>query len=606
MNPHAPREHDPGEEQYDVNNDARSTVSLLDLARSLPAMALQAPGMLRNAAHMLVKSGDRASIGLFFQRGAAKHPDRPFLKFEGRVYSWGEANAQVNRYASVLAARGVERGDVVGILMTNRPEALFTVLATVKLGATAGLLNNNQRDTVLQHSFGLLNSRVDVIGEECEEALDTLAQPRPNLLWGNELEKLSATADSANPAVCEQITAKERAYLIFTSGTTGLPKASVMTHLRWTKSMAGIGGLGVRLDGNDTLYCCLPLYHNNALTVALSSVIAGGATFALGRKFSASRFWDEAISTQATAFVYIGELCRYLLNQPARRGDRTHSVRLAVGNGMRPEIWDEFQQRFGIKRIVEFYGASEGNVAFINAFSLDRTAGFTPLPFAIVEYDDATGKAKRGADGKVRRVRPGGVGLLLAKVTDRSPFDGYTDKEATESKLVRDGFKSGDCWFDTGDLVRDQRWGHIAFVDRLGDTFRWKGENVATTEVEGGFDGLDEVTQAVVFGVDIPGTDGKAGMAAVTLAEGAEFDGKLAAKALYERLPGYAVPLFIRIVAELEQTSTFKSRKVELRKQGFDADAEGTLYVLAGRTDGYVPAYPDYASDVAAAKAPRN
>ncbi len=569
-------------------------------------MAAQAPGMLRNAVHMLVKSGDKASIGLFFQRGAAKHPDRPFLRFEGREYTWGEANAEVNRYANVLAAHGVKRGDVVGILMANRPEALFTVLATVKLGATAGLLNHNQRDVVLQHSFGLLNSVLDVIGEESAEALGTLAEPRPDLLWSEQLAAEAATANSANPAVTEQITAKERAYLIFTSGTTGLPKASVMTHLRWTKSMAGIGGLGVRLTGEDTLYCCLPLYHNNALTVALSSVIAGGATFALGRKFSATRFWEEAIANQATAFIYIGELCRYLLNQPPRRTDQAHTVRLCVGNGLRPELWDEFQHRFGIKRIVEFYGASEGNVAFINAFSVDKTAGFTPLPFAIVEYDDATGKALRHPDGRLRRVGKGGVGLLLAKVTKSSPFDGYTDASATESKLVRDGFKDGDCWFDTGDLVRDQGFGHIAFVDRLGDTFRWKGENVATTEVEGAFDGIDFLTQAVVFGVDIPGTDGKAGMAAVTLHEGAAFDGKVAAKALYAHLPTYAVPLFIRVVPELEQTSTFKSRKVELRKAGYDPDDTGALYVLAGRAEGYVPFYADYPSEVAAGRAPVN
>lgn len=589
-----------------MNTDARTTVSLFDLARSLPGMALQAPGMLRNVGHMLVKSGDRASIGLYFQRGAARHPDRPFLRFEGREYTWGEANSEVNRYAHVLAARGVKRGDVVGILMTNRPETLFTVLATVKLGATAGQLNNNQRDAVLQHSFGLLNSVLDVVGEECAEAFETLTEPRPAVLWSEELHTAARAADASNPAVTEQITARERAYLIFTSGTTGLPKASVMTHLRWTKSMAGIGGLGVRLEGSDTLYCCLPLYHNNALTVALSSVIAGGATFALGRKFSASRFWEETIANQATAFVYIGELCRYLINQPPKRTDRMHKVRLCVGNGLRPELWDEFKTRFGIKRIVEFYGASEGNVAFINAFSLDKTAGYTPLPFAIVEYDDATGKALRHSDGRLRRVAHGGVGLLLAKVTTRSPFDGYTDSAATEAKLVRDGFKDGDCWFDTGDLVRDQRFGHIAFVDRLGDTFRWKGENVATTEVEAAFDGIDAITQAVVYGVDVPGADGKAGMAAVTLDEGAEFDGKLTAKVLFEQLPTYAVPLFIRVVPELEQTSTFKSRKVELRKQGFAPDDRSTLYVLAGRGDGYVPAYEDYAAEVAAGRVPRN
>lgn len=204
----------------------------------------------------------------------------------------------------------------------------------------------------------------------------------------------------------------------------------------------------------------------------------------------------------------------------------------------------------------------------------------------------------------MRRVRPGGTGLLLSKVTSRSPFDGYTDASATESKLVRDAFQPGDAWFDTGDLVRDQRWRHIAFADRLGDTFRWKGENVATTEVEGAFDGIEQVTQAVVYGVDVPGADGKAGMAAVTLRSDAELDGPALAAHLYERLPGYAVPLFVRVVAELETTSTFKSRKVELRKQGYTPDAASTLYVLSGRAEGYVPYYDGYADEVAAGRKP--
>jgi fatty-acyl-CoA synthase len=478
------------------------------------------------------------------------------------------------------------------------------VLATVKLGATAGMLNHHQRDKVLAHSFGLLGSVVNVIGEECREALDSLPEPPAHVLFSDELTELARTASAANPVVCQDVRARERAFLIFTSGTTGLPKASVMTHLRWAKSMAGFGGLGIRLRGDDTLYCCLPLYHNNALTVALSAVLRARATLALGRKFFASGFWNEAIANRATAFIYIGELCRYLLNQPERPPEREHSVRLAVGNGLRPELWDEFRRRFGIGRIVEFYAASEGNIAFVNAFGVDRTAGFGPLPYAIVEADDTTGRARRFADGRVHRVPSGGTGLLLAKVTGSSPFDGYTDKAASESKLVRNAFQAGDCWFDTGDLVRDQHWHHIAFVDRLGDTFRWKGENVATTEVEGAFGGDESITQAVVYGVEVPGADGKAGMAAVTLRPGATLDGRAVAARLYDRLPGYAVPLFLRVVDELETTSTFKSRKVDLRKQGHAPGDDSTVYVLSGRAEGYVPFYDGYPDEVAAGRAP--
>ncbi|MFG1791663.1 long-chain-acyl-CoA synthetase [Nocardia sp. NPDC049149] len=589
-----------------MSSDGRSTVRLFDLAKHLPAMALDGPGMLRNAPGLLVKPDDRSSVGRYFQRAAHKYPNRPFLRFEGTVYSYGEANAEVNKYARVLDRRGVRRGHVVGVLMTNRPETLFVVLASVKLGATVGLLNHHQRDQVLAHSIGLLQSVLNVVGEECKEALDSLPGPLPNVLSSSDLHVAAQGEEDTDPPICADIRAKERAFLIFTSGTTGLPKASVMSHLRWTKSMVGLGGLGIRLRANDTLYCCLPLYHNNALTVALSSVLCSGATLALGRQFSVSRFWDEVIREEATAFIYIGELCRYLLTQDPKPTDRQHKVRLAVGNGLRPELWDAFKQRFGIRRIVEFYGASEANIAFVNAFSVDRTAGFGPLPYAVVEYDEETGKAKRDTNGRLRRVGTGGVGLLLSKVTGRSPFDGYTDKAASEAKLVRDGFTAGDVWFDTGDLVRNQGWHHIAFVDRLGDTFRWKGENVATTEVEGALTQSDAIDQAVVYGVDIPGADGKAGMAALTLHHDAVFDGRALAALVYQRLPAYAVPLFLRVVPELEHTSTFKSRKVDLRKQGYSPDPHSTLYVLSGRANGYVPAYSTFPEDVAAGRAPKN
>jgi fatty-acyl-CoA synthase len=375
-----------------------------------------------------------------------------------------------------------------------------------------------------------------------------------------------------------------------------------MSHHRWLAAMSGLGGVGVRLSSSDTLYCCLPLYHNNALTVALSTVLGAGGTLAIGRSFSASRFWDDVIRNDATAFVYIGEICGYLLSQPAKPTDRKHRVRVIVGNGLRPQIWHEFTERFGIERVAEFYGASECNVAFINAFNLEQTAGACPLSFEVVEYDPETGKPSRGPDGRLRKVARGDVGLLISEVTNNAPFDGYTDKKAGDAKLVRDGFKRGDCWFDTGDLVRRQGFLHVAFVDRLGDTFRWKGENVATTEVEGALNAHSTIDQASVFGVEVEGAGGRAGMAAVVLA--GEFDGKALAEHLYAKLPSYAVPLFLRVVESLEQTSTFKSRKVELRKQGYGDDVTNDLYVLAGRDEGYVPYYADYPKEVADGRRP--
>ncbi|NKR29502.1 long-chain-acyl-CoA synthetase [Rhodococcus hoagii] len=584
---------------------AASTIGLVQLALQLPRMATEIPSLARGALGLTRKPDARESIGRVFQDLARRQPDRPFIRFDGASISYRQANERVNRYADVLVQQGVERGDVVGILMKNRPETLLLTLAAVKLGAVAGMLNHNQRGEVLAHSLSLLDSRVLVVGEECDEAISSLsgAPHADTVLSAGKLDELAEGANPSNPAVCEQIQAKERAFYIFTSGTTGMPKASLMSHFRWLKSMSGLGAMGVRLRRNDTLYCALPLYHNNALTVSLSSVLSSGATFAIARTFSASRFWDDAKRNGATAFVYIGEVCRYLLNQPERPSDRDNGIRLMVGNGLRPEIWTEFTERFGIDRVAEFYGASECNIAFVNALGVERTAGVCPLPHAVVEYDQDTGRARRAQDGRLRRVRVGEVGLLLSKVTDRAPFDGYTDPEATESKLVRDAFKDGDCWFDTGDLVRDQGFMHVAFVDRLGDTFRWKGENVATTEVEGAMSAHPAIEQSVVYGVAVPGTDGKAGMAAVTLRDGHELDGARLAAHLFDRLPSYAVPLFVRVVDSLETTSTFKSRKVELREEAYSSDVE-RLYVLAGRRDGYRPAYDGYVREVVDGTAP--
>ncbi|NKS76982.1 long-chain-acyl-CoA synthetase [Rhodococcus hoagii] len=584
---------------------AASTIGLVQLALQLPRMATEIPSLARGALGLTRKPDARESIGRVFQDLARRQPDRPFIRFDGASISYRQANERVNRYADVLVQQGVERGDVVGILMKNRPETLLLTLAAVKLGAVAGMLNHNQRGEVLAHSLSLLDSRVLVVGEECDEAISSLsgAPDADTVLSAGKLDELAESADPSNPAVCEQIQAKERAFYIFTSGTTGMPKASLMSHFRWLKSMSGLGAMGVRLRRNDTLYCALPLYHNNALTVSLSSVLSSGATFAIARTFSASRFWDDAKRNGATAFVYIGEVCRYLLNQPERPSDRDNGIRLMVGNGLRPEIWTEFTERFGIDRVAEFYGASECNIAFVNALGVERTAGVCPLPHAVVDYDQDTGRARRAQDGRLRRVRVGEVGLLLSKVTDRAPFDGYTDPEATESKLVRDAFKDGDCWFDTGDLVRDQGFMHVAFVDRLGDTFRWKGENVATTEVEGAMSAHPAIEQSVVYGVAVPGADGKAGMAAVTLRDGHELDGARLAAHLFDRLPSYAVPLFVRVVHSLEATSTFKSRKVELREEAYSSNVE-RLYVLAGRRDGYRPAYDGYVREVADGTAP--
>jgi fatty-acyl-CoA synthase len=535
------------------------------------------------------------SIGLRLQALAEAQPHATALKFDDRRWTYAEFNAWANRVAGACRQAGVQRGQVVAILMSNRPETLATIAGVIKRGAIAAMLNHQQRGEVLAHSLRLSKPAMIVAGEECAEAIASLASSGvldtvPAKAWDGASplpgwQDWAAAADreaSANPPETATIRLKEPCFHIFTSGTTGLPKASVMTHYRWMKGMAGLGQMTLRLSAGDTLYCPLPLYHNNALTVCWGAVLADGAALALSRKFSASRFWDEIRACEATAFCYIGELCRYLLNQPPTPRDHKHPVRLMVGNGLRPEIWDAFQHRFGIARIAEFYGASESNLAFVNGFNLSKTAGFCPLPYAIVDFDHDAEAPLRGTDGRLRRVASGGIGLLISEISERAPFDGYTDARANEAKLLRDVFKPGDCWFNTGDLVRDQGWRHIQFVDRVGDTFRWKGENVATTEVEAALNGIAGVEQAVVYGVEVPGCDGRAGMAALSWTP-SRFDATGVAAQLRAALPTYAVPLFIRLRREQEVTATFKFRKVDLKREGFDpARIDEPLYVLDG------------------------
>jgi len=592
----------------DHDGGARRAVSLTDIASRVPGLLADMPVMVRGAVTgLLPQPNSKKSIGTVFQERAARYGDRVFLRFGDQQLTYREANATANRYAAVLAARGVGHGDVVAIMLRNSPNAVLAMLAAVKCGAIAGMLNYHQRGEMLAHSLGLLDPKVLIAETDLVSAVTEsgAARATDNTLTVEDLERFAVSAPAINPASASAVRAKDTAFYIFTSGTTGFPKASVMTHYRWLKALGAFGGLGLRLKGSDTLYSCLPLYHNNALTVAVSSVINSGATLALGKSFSASRFWDEAIANRATAFIYIGEICRYLLNQPPKPTDRAHKVRLIAGNGLRPEIWEEFTARFGIARVCEFYAASEGTTAFINIFNVPRSTGISPMPLAYVEYDPDTGAPLRDESGRVRRVPAGEPGLLLSPVNKLQPFDGYTDEAASEKKLVRNAFRDGDCWFNTGDVMSPQGMFHAAFVDRLGDTFRWKGENVATTQVEAALSSDPAVEECTVYGVEIPRTGGRAGMAAVKLRESAEFDGQSLARAVHGQLPVYALPLFVRVVKSMAHTTTFKSRKVELREQAYGSDVEDPLYVLAGRDEGYVPYYDEYPDEVSAGKRPQ-
>ncbi|MBU2548951.1 MAG: AMP-binding protein, partial [Proteobacteria bacterium] len=364
------------------------------------------------------------------------------------------------------------------------------------------------------------------------------------------------------------------------------------------------GKLLMDLNENDVLYCTLPLFHTTAFCVGWPTAAANGAALAIRRKFSATRFWSDAEHFKATAFVYIGELCRYLLNQPPRPEDRDNPMKKIVGNGLRPDIWLEFKKRFGIRQITELYGATEFGFAFTNFFNIDHTVGMCLTPFAIVRYDLDADRFILDENGLMQRVQRGEAGMLLAEISEKTPFVGYTDRTATEKKILKDVFEPGDVWLNTGDFVRDQGFKHIQFADRLGDTFRWKGENVSTTQVEEVISAMPQVSQAAVYGVRIPGTDGRAGMASVIPSLGLDqVDLEALTSALHEALPAYAVPKFIRFKTEFDVTPTFKVKKSILRNEGFDLEKTADpIYALLPDRETYVPLTPELFAEIEGGK----
>nr|MBP8006389.1 long-chain-acyl-CoA synthetase [Acinetobacter sp.] len=391
-----------------------------------------------------------------------------------------------------------------------------------------------------------------------------------------------------NPSTTRTVIGKDGLFYIYTSGTTGLPKAVIFTHSRWTLAYGTYGHI-LNLGKDDVMYVTLPLYHATGVVVCWCGVIAGGATLAVRRKYSTSAFWKDVQKFNASAIGYVGELCRYLMDAPVTELDRNHRVTKMIGNGMRPNIWSKFKERFGVEEVLELYASSEGNVGFSNIFNFDNTVGFSPTPYAIVEFDKEKNELVRDQKGYCKKVKTGEVGLLVGKITSRSPFDGYTDPEKNKSVILKDVFVKGDSYFNTGDLVRDIGFRHAQFVDRLGDTFRWKGENVSTTEVENMVCEYDKIVEAVVYGVEIPNTNGRAGMAAITLVDGEklnESDLTDMVDVFKKCLPAYAIPVFLRVQAKVETTGTFKYQKNKLKDDGFNPSKtdERLLVLLPGAT----------------------
>ena len=581
-------------------------VDVVSVLSEMPTLLKLKKGMVPRPASVADCFGARV------EANALKFGQRSAIVFEGQEVNWSEFNALANRYAHYLKSQGVQRGDTVSVIMENRIEFLALLVGVNKIGVTAGLINTNLTGKPLVHCITVTHSKKCIFGSEVSGALnevkdelgltegeDYFEMPDGGLdtttNWAKNLAEGAAAASPENPEETSLITLGEVALYIFTSGTTGLPKAAVLSNRRYLTSADMAAMAGFKCTEQDRMYICLPLYHGTGLMVGAGAAMVSGASMFIRRKFSASNFLPEVREHGCTLLVYIGELCRYLSNTEAQAGDDKNPLRSMMGNGMRPDVWLGFKKRFGISRVAEFYGASEGNVAFANLMNRDCTVGMTSAEVALVEYDVDNDEIVRDAAGRCVLVKAGEPGLLLGKITEDTVFEGYTDPEATEKKIVRSALENDDAWFNSGDLMRTVDVGftlgypHYQFVDRVGDTFRWKSENVSTNEVGEIINGFDQIKFCNVYGVEIPGTDGRAGMAAVTLQDGvAELDVDAFSTFLRSELPAYAVPLFVRIQPDIDVTGTFKMVKGDLRKQAYDIRSfDDTVYALLPGSDRY-------------------
>lgn len=542
------------------------------------------PTLTTGALPWLIRAGLGKTLLDGLLRNAKAAPHELALEMGSEQLTWSQLAEATSARAHVLHDAGVRPGEVVALIGPNAPEYLAWVFACTRVGATAALINTNLEGRPLEHALSSSTARVWVVHERwCERLPDGGSVLRYG--DGTDADSLVANAPSS-PYPPAEIDPESDFVYIYTSGTTGLPKPCRIAHARAIMAGAGFGPVVFGLRKGDKLYNVLPLYHASGLLIGVGSAIVTRTPMALREKFSAREFWPDVARYQATAILYIGELCRYLVNAPEHPAEKNNSVRVAVGNGLRPDVWPEFERRFGIPMIREFYGATEAPGFIFNLTGKVGSVGRVPMRrsgwISLVRYDVDRDEHVRDADGRMVECAPGEVGEMLVRLAARptsgaTEYRGYTDAEATSRKILSDVFVSGDRYFRTGDLLRRDEDDYFYFVDRIGDTFRWKGENVSTAEVADTLTATEMVQEATVVGVEVPGNEGRAGLAALVI-EG-EFDPS-AFGAVAATLPAYAQPVFVRILSQLEKTGTFKVQKTQLRSEGADpTQIEDALYV---------------------------
>jgi fatty-acyl-CoA synthase len=499
---------------------------------------------------------------------AKRQPEALFCELDQETVSFGEAWARVRVLAAVLVEHGVLPGDVVALIGGNSPSYLLLVLAVCYAGAAAALLNPELSGEPLEQALAAVKPRLSLVETAYQSGVAELASPE---VAGSVLGFLHGELE-AHAARCEPLS-EPRAdpegdfVFIFTSGTTGLPKPCRVRHERARSAATIFGSVAFEFRTGDKLYCPLPLHHSSALLIGVGAALVAGVPVALRRKFSARQFTSDLARYGATATLYIGDVCRAVLRTPPVATDSALRLRVAVGNGLQSEIWLAFQQRLGGAKIREFYASTEAPSAILNLTGKVGSLGHVPFErrrgFRLARLDSELRELSRGSGGRAEECSENEPGELLLRVFPNAEqklggFAGYTDAAASAARIAYDVFEPGDAYFRSGDVLRRDLDGYFYFVDRMGDGYRWKGENVAALQVERVLSaGLGQAAVAV-FGVQVPGYPGRAGFAEVV--SPGTFDARRFAE-VARGLPAHARPCFVRPVPALELTSSLKIKK---------------------------------------------
>ncbi|EEY62259.1 long-chain fatty acid transporter, putative [Phytophthora infestans T30-4] len=557
-----------------------------------------------------------------FEQSVAKWPHKACMQFGQRALSFQQVDEAANRVAHWGLQQNLQAGQTVALLMENRPEFVIVWLGLSKIGVVTALLNTHLQADGLVHCAKIADTKWMIVGQELAgklaEVANALADFDFHIYGDGELtaqaaaeylprahsmdEKLKKMPTERPPeSIRRKMTTSDMALLIYTSGTTGLPKAARVNHFSIIlRSLAF--KYSMHLSMYDRLYCALPLYHTSGGNLAVGMMIFSGATLCLSRRFSTTKFWDEVRAYDCTVIQYIGEMCRYLLNAPAKANDKENHVRAAFGNGLRPDIWAPFQERFGIPSVYEFYGSTEGPMGMLNACTTKADQGHlgrrgfinnAVTGVAIVKYDVERDDYVRSKKGFLQQCAVNEPGELIVKVSRKDPARGfqgyYKNTNESSKKVLTDVFKKGDTYFRTGDLFKEDERHCWHFVDRVGDTFRWKGENVATNEVAEAVSKFSGLSEICIYGVQVPGNEGRACMAAMVF-DKESFDLKEFARFVKQQLPSYAMPLIIRKLETMSVTGTMKQEKAKLRKEGMDpSKIADRLWVFNRSKDIYEP-----------------